>query len=72
MAKWLKLKVNKFLRVIPTFVEVIEEKLVGGPFCRFLSFVTDTYSSNPLGIISNFTSNLSISIASNYGILQEF
>ena len=29
VAKWLKLKVKKFLRLIPTFVEVAGEKLVG-------------------------------------------
>ena len=29
VAKWLKLKVKKFLGLIPTFVEVAGEKLVG-------------------------------------------
>ena len=29
VAKWLKLKVKKFLGLIPTFVEVTGEKLVG-------------------------------------------
>ena len=32
VAKGLKLKVRKFLGLIPTFVEVTREKLVGGPF----------------------------------------
>ena len=32
LAKVLKLKVRKFWRVISTFVEVVEEKLVGGLF----------------------------------------
>ena len=32
VAKGLKLKVRKFLRLIPTFPEVTEEKLVGGAF----------------------------------------
>ena len=31
LAKELKLKVRKFWRLAPTFVEVICEKLVGGP-----------------------------------------
>ena len=33
VAKRLKLKVRKFWGLIPTFVEVTREKLVGGPFC---------------------------------------
>ena len=33
LAKGLKLKDRKFLGLIRTFVEVIEKKLVGGPFC---------------------------------------
>ena len=33
LSKGLKLKVRKFLGLIPTFVEVTGEKLVGGPFC---------------------------------------
>ena len=33
VAKGLKLKVRKFLGLIPTFVEVTGGKLVGGPFC---------------------------------------
>ena len=33
LAKELKLKVRKFWRLAPTFVEVIWEKLVGVPFC---------------------------------------
>ena len=32
VAKGLKLKVGKFWWLNPTFVEVTEEKLVGGPF----------------------------------------
>ena len=32
MAKGLKLKVRKFFGLIPTFVEVTGEKLVGGRF----------------------------------------
>ena len=32
MAKGLKLKVRKFYGLSPTFVEVTEEKLVGGAF----------------------------------------
>ena len=32
VAKELKLKVRKFRGLIPTFVEVTEEKLVGGTF----------------------------------------
>ena len=32
VAKMLKLKVTKFCRLIQTFLEVTEEKLVGGPF----------------------------------------
>ena len=32
VAKGLRLKVRKFWGVIPTFVEVTGEKLVGGPF----------------------------------------
>ena len=32
VAKWLKLKVKKFLGLIPTFAEVTAEKLVGGLF----------------------------------------
>ena len=32
VAKGLKLKFRKFLGRIPTFVEVTEEKLLGGPF----------------------------------------
>ena len=32
VAKRLKLKVKKFLRLIPTFPEVTEEKVVGGTF----------------------------------------
>ena len=35
MAKRLKLKVRKFWGLIPTFVEVIWEQLVGGPFWTF-------------------------------------
>ena len=31
-SKGLKLKVRTFLGLIPTFVEVTDEKLVGGPF----------------------------------------
>ena len=45
MAKGLKLKVKKFWGLIPTFVEVTGEKLVGmaflpslPPFCLFSSF----------------------------------
>ena len=34
VAKGLKLKVKKFCWLIPTFVEVIKEKLVGGPLNR--------------------------------------
>ena len=33
VAKGLKLKVRKFLGLIPTFVEVTAEELVRGPFC---------------------------------------
>ena len=33
VAKGLKLKVKKFYGLIPPFVEVTSEKLVGGPFC---------------------------------------
>ena len=33
VAKGLKLKVRKFWGLIPTFVEVTGERLVGGPFC---------------------------------------
>ena len=33
VAKGLKLKVRKFWELIPTFVEITGEKLVGGPFC---------------------------------------
>ena len=33
VAKGLKLKVRKFWGLIPTFVEVPGERLVGGPFC---------------------------------------
>ena len=33
VAKGLKLKVRKFFGVVPTFVEVTGEKLVGGPLC---------------------------------------
>ena len=33
VAKGLKLKVRKFWGLVPTFVEVAGEKLVGGPFC---------------------------------------
>ena len=33
VAKWLKLKVKNFLGLIPSFIEVREEKLVGGLFC---------------------------------------
>ena len=33
VAKLLKLKVGKFLELIPTFVEIREEKLMGGLFC---------------------------------------
>ena len=36
VAKGLKLKVRKFWGLIPTFVEVTGEKLVGGPFCPTL------------------------------------
>ena len=32
MAKGLKLKARKFWSLVPTFAEVTEEKLVGGPF----------------------------------------
>ena len=32
VAKGLKLKVRRFLRLIPTFVEVTGEKLLGEPF----------------------------------------
>ena len=32
VAKELKLKVRKFWELIPTFVEIIDEKLVGGLF----------------------------------------
>ena len=35
MAKGLQVKVRKFWGLIPTFVEVTEEKLVGGAFCLF-------------------------------------
>ena len=37
VAKGSKLKVRKFLGLIPTFVEVAGEKLVGKPFCLPLS-----------------------------------
>ena len=37
----LKLKVAKFLGLIPTFVEVIGEKLVGGPFAPILNRVKE-------------------------------
>ena len=33
LTKGLKLKVRKFWELIPTFVEVTGEKLVGGSFC---------------------------------------
>ena len=33
VAKGLKLKFRKLQAIIPTFVEVTGEKLVGGPFC---------------------------------------
>ena len=36
VAKVLKLKVRKFLGLIPAFVEVTREKLVEGPFCPLL------------------------------------
>ena len=39
MAKGLKLKVRTFHRLIPTFVEVTEEKLVGGLFSLILNGV---------------------------------
>ena len=39
LAKVLKLKVRKFWRVISTFVEVIEEKLVGGLFALLHPFI---------------------------------
>ena len=32
VAKWLKVKTRKFSLLIPTFVEVTVEKLVGGAF----------------------------------------
>ena len=31
MAKWSKLKVRKFCELVPSFIEVTGEKLVGGP-----------------------------------------
>ena len=34
LSKGLKLKVKKFWRLIPTFVEVNGEKLIGGFFCK--------------------------------------
>ena len=45
MAKGLKLKVRKFWKLIPTFVEVTWEKLVGGAYCPFpiLDWVYDNY-----------------------------
>ena len=33
VVKVLKLKVRNLLRLIPTFVEVAREKLMGGAFC---------------------------------------
>ena len=42
--KGLKLKVRKFWELIPTFVEVTGEKLLGGPFCSpVLNRVKNTY-----------------------------
>ena len=41
MAKGLKLKVRKFFGLIPTFVEVTGEKLVGGRFDPILNRVND-------------------------------
>ena len=42
-AKWLKLKVKKFLGLIFTFVDVTGEKLVGGAFPPILSRVKAYY-----------------------------
>ena len=36
VAKGLKLKVKKFLGLIPTFAKVTEEKLAGGAFCSHI------------------------------------
>ena len=53
MAKGLKLKVRKFWWLIPTFVEVTGEKLVGGPFCplppspRMLNRINPTETFKP-------------------------
>ena len=33
MSKGLRLKIRKFWGLLPTFVEVTGEKMVGGPFC---------------------------------------
>ena len=45
VAKGLKLKVRKFWKLIPTFVEVAWEKLVGGAYCPLpiLDRVYDNY-----------------------------
>ena len=39
MAKGLKLKVRKFWGLIPTFGEITEENLLGGPFWPILNRV---------------------------------
>ena len=39
VTKWIRLKVRKFWGLIPTFVEVTGEKLIGGPFAPILNWV---------------------------------
>ena len=46
VAKGLKLKVRRFWGLIPTFVEVTREKLVGGSFCRPPSWIELTLTSD--------------------------
>ena len=49
--KWLKLQARKFWRLIPTFVEVTGEKLIGGLFTSILNGIKLTLSPDDFILI---------------------
>ena len=55
VAKGLKLKVRKFWGLIPTFVEVTREKLVGGSFCFAQIFLPPHPSPHAHPILNRVT-----------------
>ena len=54
IVKCLKLKARKFWGLIPTFVGVTAEKLIGRPFCRGTQYVQNLHKGEIYLIGENF------------------